>query len=152
MLMLVSVHFVRYLVVLLKIPVFILCDADPHGIDIMAQYKYGSRTTAPNNAHLTLPPVYWLGIWPSEIDSMHISDDCLLDMTDNDLNKVISHFLLFLDFLRSLLRVTSTIFEFCCFVSKILIFSSRIFLAKYPGIWVSNADLLSDIDKLEISV
>ena len=78
----------RYLVSKLHIPVFVLCDADVHGVDIMLQYKYGSRTTAVNNPHLTLPCLHWLGVFPSEIEELNIKEEFLIEMTETDTVRV----------------------------------------------------------------
>ena len=78
----------RYLVATLHIPVFVLCDADVHGIDIMLQYKYGSRNTAVNNPHLTVPCLHWIGVFPSEIEDLNINEELLIEMGENDYTRV----------------------------------------------------------------
>ncbi|XP_040132478.1 meiotic recombination protein SPO11 isoform X6 [Ictidomys tridecemlineatus] len=49
------------------IPVFTLVDADPHGIEIMCIYKYGSRSMSFEAHNLTVPAMRWLGLLPSDI-------------------------------------------------------------------------------------
>ncbi|XP_038658855.1 meiotic recombination protein SPO11 isoform X4 [Scyliorhinus canicula] len=51
----------------LHIPVFALMDADPHGIEIMCIYKYGSMSMSFDAHSLTVPIIGWLGLLPSDI-------------------------------------------------------------------------------------
>ncbi|XP_077942274.1 meiotic recombination protein SPO11 [Gasterosteus aculeatus] len=51
----------------LHVPVFALVDADPHGIEIMCIYKYGSVAMAFEAHSLTVPSVMWLGLLPSDL-------------------------------------------------------------------------------------
>ncbi|XP_062871399.1 meiotic recombination protein SPO11 isoform X3 [Trichomycterus rosablanca] len=60
---------VRRLWETLQIPVFALVDADPHGIEIMCIYKYGSVSMAFEAANLTVSSMLWLGLLPSDIES-----------------------------------------------------------------------------------
>ncbi|XP_075757266.1 meiotic recombination protein SPO11 isoform X7 [Pelodiscus sinensis] len=50
------------------IPIFTLMDADPHGIEIMCIYKYGSVSMSFEAHHLTVPAIRWLGLLPSDIE------------------------------------------------------------------------------------
>ncbi|XP_046725079.1 meiotic recombination protein SPO11 isoform X2 [Silurus meridionalis] len=52
----------------LHIPVFALMDADPHGIEIMCIYKYGSISMAFEAPTLTVSSMLWLGLLPSDIE------------------------------------------------------------------------------------
>ncbi|KAK9458788.1 Spo11/DNA topoisomerase VI subunit A, partial [Lipomyces oligophaga] len=45
-----------------SIPIFAIVDSDPHGIDIYANYKFGSRALAHENGWLTTPAIQWIGI------------------------------------------------------------------------------------------
>ncbi|KAK7814215.1 hypothetical protein U0070_000531, partial [Myodes glareolus] len=49
------------------LPVFTLVDADPHGIEIMCIYKYGSMSMSFEAHSLTVPAIRWLGLLPSDI-------------------------------------------------------------------------------------
>ncbi|XP_070824615.1 meiotic recombination protein SPO11 [Chaetodon trifascialis] len=51
----------------LHIPIFALVDADPHGIEIMCIYKYGSVAMSFEAHSLTVPSVMWLGLLPSDL-------------------------------------------------------------------------------------
>lgn len=45
----------------LKLPIYILVDADPHGIEIMLTYKYGSMMKIHNSQYLAVPSIQWIG-------------------------------------------------------------------------------------------
>lgn len=45
----------------LSIPIYIIVDADPHGIEIMFTYKFGSLQMVHNSDHLAVKSVEWLG-------------------------------------------------------------------------------------------
>lgn len=45
----------------LAIPMYIIVDADPHGIEIMCTYKYGSLMKVHNSEHLAVPSIEWIG-------------------------------------------------------------------------------------------
>ncbi|KAK2520635.1 Spo11, partial [Columba guinea] len=56
-----------------QIPVFTLMDADPHGVEIMCIYKYGSVSMSFEAHHLTVPSIKWLGLLPSDLERLVIS-------------------------------------------------------------------------------
>ncbi|XP_054554395.1 meiotic recombination protein SPO11 isoform X1 [Talpa occidentalis] len=70
------------------IPVFTLVDADPHGIEIMCIYKYGSMSMSFEAHHLTVPAVRWLGLLPSDIKRLNISKETLIPLTKQDQMKL----------------------------------------------------------------
>ncbi|XP_076840546.1 meiotic recombination protein SPO11 isoform X4 [Brachyhypopomus gauderio] len=72
----------------LHIPVFALVDADPHGIEIMCIYKYGSVSMAFEGASLTIPSIKWLGLWPSDIERFGVARDALIPFTQADEKKM----------------------------------------------------------------
>uniref|UniRef100_M3XKK5 DNA topoisomerase (ATP-hydrolyzing) n=2 Tax=Latimeria chalumnae TaxID=7897 RepID=M3XKK5_LATCH len=71
------------------IPIFALVDADPHGIEIMCIYKYGSVSMSFEAHSLTVPAVRWLGLLPSDIERLNIPKDVLIPLTKLDHNKLI---------------------------------------------------------------
>ncbi|NWZ19810.1 SPO11 protein, partial [Asarcornis scutulata] len=73
-----------------QIPVFTLMDADPHGIEIMCIYKYGSVSMSFEAHHLTVPSVKWLGLLPSDLKRLNICKDVLIPLTKQDQNKLAS--------------------------------------------------------------
>ncbi|XP_011629999.1 meiotic recombination protein W68 [Pogonomyrmex barbatus] len=49
------------------LPVYIIVDADPFGVDIMLTYRFGSSTLRRENKNLACPNARWLGIHPSDL-------------------------------------------------------------------------------------
>ncbi|XP_066558626.1 meiotic recombination protein SPO11 [Amia ocellicauda] len=72
----------------LLIPVFALVDADPHGIEIMCIYKYGSLSMSFEAHNLTVPAVMWLGLLPSDIERLNVPKDALIPFTKTDHSKL----------------------------------------------------------------
>ncbi|KAK3599869.1 hypothetical protein CHS0354_022440 [Potamilus streckersoni] len=72
-----------------QIPVLGLVDADPHGIEIMATYKFGSRSLAFEAQHLSVPCMQWLGILPTDIQRLGIPESVLTPMTKTDISKAV---------------------------------------------------------------
>ncbi|XP_065062412.1 meiotic recombination protein SPO11-like, partial [Rhopilema esculentum] len=72
----------------LKIPILALMDADPHGIEIMCVYRFGSKSLTFDSENLTCPSIRWLGVLPSDIERMGIPSEVLINTTDSDLKKM----------------------------------------------------------------
>ncbi|KAK2885866.1 hypothetical protein QQF64_020661 [Cirrhinus molitorella] len=72
----------------LHIPVFALVDADPHGIEIMCIYKYGSRSMAFEAHSLTVPSVLWLGLLPSDIQRYKVPKETIIPFSQADERKI----------------------------------------------------------------
>ncbi|XP_060750445.1 meiotic recombination protein SPO11 isoform X2 [Tachysurus vachellii] len=72
----------------LHIPVFALVDADPHGIEIMCIYKYGSISMAFEAPTLAVSSMLWLGLLPSDIESLRVPQDVLISLTVADERKL----------------------------------------------------------------
>ncbi|XP_024890185.1 meiotic recombination protein W68 [Temnothorax curvispinosus] len=51
----------------MDLPVYIVVDPDPFGVDIMLIYRFGSSTLRKENETLACPNARWLGIHPSEL-------------------------------------------------------------------------------------
>ncbi|XP_077477580.1 meiotic recombination protein SPO11 isoform X1 [Stigmatopora argus] len=79
---------VRKLWDVLEIPVFTLVDADPHGIEIMCIYKYGSMAMSFEAQNLTIPSVMWLGLLPSDLERLQVPRNALIPLTKADENKL----------------------------------------------------------------
>lgn len=45
----------------LEIPIYIITDADPHGVEIMCTYKFGSFIKIHNAQNLAVPSIQWIG-------------------------------------------------------------------------------------------
>lgn len=74
----------------LHIPIFALVDADPHGIEIMCIYKYGSVSMSFEAHSLTVPSVMWLGLLPSDFQRLRVPEDALIPLTKRDQSKLSS--------------------------------------------------------------
>ncbi|XP_028266284.1 meiotic recombination protein SPO11 [Parambassis ranga] len=74
----------------LHIPIFALVDADPHGIEIMCIYKYGSVAMSFEAHSLTVPSVMWLGLLPSDLQRLRVPEEALIPLTRRDENKLCS--------------------------------------------------------------
>ncbi|XP_073679470.1 meiotic recombination protein SPO11 [Garra rufa] len=72
----------------LHVPVFALVDADPHGIEIMCIYKYGSRSMAFEAHSLTVPSVLWLGLLPSDIQRYRVPEEKMIPFSQADERKI----------------------------------------------------------------
>ncbi|XP_034288963.1 meiotic recombination protein SPO11 isoform X1 [Pantherophis guttatus] len=70
------------------VPIFALMDADPHGIEIMSIYKYGSVSMSFEAHRLTVPAVRWLGLLPSDIYRLNVPKSALIPLTKEDQSKL----------------------------------------------------------------
>jgi len=68
----------------LGLPTFALVDGDPYGIDIASTYKWGSQ----DQTNYVLPDLIWLGMLPSELSTLTINNESMMDMNDKDLKKL----------------------------------------------------------------
>ncbi|XP_072270329.1 meiotic recombination protein SPO11 isoform X2 [Pyxicephalus adspersus] len=82
--------FVRKLWDTFQIPIFTLVDGDPHGIEIMCIYKYGSVSMSFEAHNLTVPSVAWLGLLPSDIERLNIPEQALIPLSGEDQKKLSS--------------------------------------------------------------
>ncbi|KAM4033679.1 meiotic recombination protein SPO11 isoform 3-T6 [Anomaloglossus baeobatrachus] len=82
--------FVRKLWDSFQIPIFTLVDADPHGIEIMCIYKYGSVSMSFEAHNLTVPSIAWLGLLPSDIERLHVPTEALIPLSALDQRKLLS--------------------------------------------------------------
>jgi len=67
-----------------NLPVYILCDGDPWGLQIFLTIRYGSINLA-HIKHLTVPTAKWMGVTPQDIIDYKLPAEKL---TDNDYKKV----------------------------------------------------------------
>lgn len=73
----------------LHIPIFALVDADPHGIEIMCIYKFGSKALSHEASYLTCPVIRWLGVLPKDVQDVNVKEEQLIKLSDNDRKKAI---------------------------------------------------------------
>ncbi|XP_067033456.1 meiotic recombination protein SPO11-like [Acropora muricata] len=71
----------------LQIPVLGLVDADPHGVEILSVYKFGSKALSFDSHNLTVPIIKWLGVLPSDIERLAIPGDKRIPLTERDRTK-----------------------------------------------------------------
>jgi meiotic recombination protein SPO11 len=76
----------------LRIPIFVLTDADPHGAEIACCYKFGCFATASEASYLAVPQIRWLGLLPSDVEKHPIPSSSLVNLTEHDYNKIKSLF------------------------------------------------------------
>ncbi|KAM4610596.1 meiotic recombination protein SPO11 [Polymixia lowei] len=72
----------------LHVPILALVDADPHGIEIMCIYKYGSVAMSFEAHSLTVPSVMWLGLLPSDLQRLRVPEEALVPLTQRDESKL----------------------------------------------------------------
>ncbi|KJE95181.1 meiotic recombination protein SPO11 [Capsaspora owczarzaki ATCC 30864] len=82
--------FVHRLAEMCGLPMYALVDCDPHGFDILCNYKYGSRALAFDSENLTVPSLRWLGLLPSDIDKFNIQEANWLAFNQYDTGKLTS--------------------------------------------------------------
>ncbi|GAA5923857.1 hypothetical protein JCM1841_001415 [Sporobolomyces salmonicolor] len=72
-----------------SIPLFFLVDSDPHGLEILSTYVLGSSSLSHDAANLAIGPgrANWVGIKPSEWDSMGVKREELLLLSAADRKK-----------------------------------------------------------------
>lgn len=75
----------KRLIDVLKIPAYILVDADPYGIEIMFTYCFGSLALSHEVEYLAAPSIKWIGVKPSDISVFDIPS---MALTDEDLKRV----------------------------------------------------------------
>ncbi|CAK5050667.1 unnamed protein product [Meloidogyne enterolobii] len=71
-----------------NIPMFILTDADPYGIEIFLTYKYGSDRSWIESGGITLPQLKWIGFLPSEANNLSVPENQLLKLTNSDKRRI----------------------------------------------------------------
>ncbi|EGD80714.1 hypothetical protein PTSG_01304 [Salpingoeca rosetta] len=65
----------RYFVRLVaeQVPVYVVVDADAHGLEILCTYAYGSQSLAFQNHELAVPHIRWLGVFPSDLTEFNVA-------------------------------------------------------------------------------
>lgn len=74
----------------LGIPVFGLCDCDPHGVSVLRTYRRGSERRGVDGGDRYGVPIGWLGLRPSQVDALEerLPREVYLSMTDHDIRRV----------------------------------------------------------------
>ncbi|KAG8961727.1 endodeoxyribonuclease [Tulasnella sp. 425] len=72
----------------MTIPILALVDADPHGIEILSVFKYGSSAMDHQRDKLSAPRIQWIGVYASELQSFGIQPSETIPLTKIDHKKV----------------------------------------------------------------
>uniref|UniRef100_T1J6U8 DNA topoisomerase (ATP-hydrolyzing) n=1 Tax=Strigamia maritima TaxID=126957 RepID=T1J6U8_STRMM len=71
----------------LKLPILVLVDGDPYGIEIMCVYRFGSASLQ-HECHRLIPShvVRWLGLFPEDVENLNLNSlsDCVSPLTQID--------------------------------------------------------------------
>ncbi|KAL6740532.1 hypothetical protein Aduo_013881 [Ancylostoma duodenale] len=78
----------RWLVDQLALPIFGLFDSDPHGIEIMLTFKYGSVSERREGLGCCVKQIQWLGFKPSDIRNLPIRGHQFLKLCNRDFVKI----------------------------------------------------------------
>ncbi|GEM09843.1 meiotic recombination protein SPO11 [Rhodotorula toruloides] len=73
-----------------SLPLFALVDSDPHGLDILSTYRFGSAALSHESANLAVPRLEWLGVKGTEWDSLGVDRDELLPLSLHDRRKALA--------------------------------------------------------------
>ncbi|KAG0495231.1 hypothetical protein HPP92_006225 [Vanilla planifolia] len=71
----------------LHIPAYCLVDYDPHGFDILSNYRFGSMQMAYDAKLMRVPEIRWLGVFHSDLAKYQPLDRCLLSLTSEEKKK-----------------------------------------------------------------
>ena len=71
-----------------KLPVLILTDCDPYGLEIFFMYKYGSLAMSWAAEPLAVSSSVWLGLLPSELSVLDIGNSSMKPHSDMDTRKM----------------------------------------------------------------
>ncbi|QRV74850.1 topoisomerase acting in meiosis protein [Ceratobasidium sp. AG-Ba] len=66
------------------IPILALVDGDPHGHEILATYKLGSKSMGHENDELIAPRLEWIGVSMEDIEELGIDSSKMIAMTTRD--------------------------------------------------------------------
>ena len=72
----------------LQLPVLILTDCDPYGVEIGLIYKYGSLAMTWMPERLAVPCSVWLGLLPSDIAKLEIGETSMNPLSRDDFKKL----------------------------------------------------------------
>ncbi|KAM7342745.1 meiotic W68 isoform 1-T3 [Cochliomyia hominivorax] len=71
------------------LPMYILVDGDPFGIEIMLIYRYGSDAQTQHVDNLYCPHLKWLGIHPSDICNMTMNREPFTTIDNNKIESLL---------------------------------------------------------------
>lgn len=71
-------------------PILALVDSDPHGLDILSTYRFGSSAMSFDRENLVVDRIEWMGVKGTEWDTMGVDRDELLLLSMQDRRKALS--------------------------------------------------------------
>ncbi|PIO67329.1 hypothetical protein TELCIR_10923 [Teladorsagia circumcincta] len=78
----------RWLVEKLNVPIYGLFDSDPHGIEILLTFKYGSVSDSREGRGCNVKEIQWLGFKPSDVSQLPIMQHQFLKLGNHDFMKI----------------------------------------------------------------
>ncbi|CAI6352400.1 unnamed protein product [Macrosiphum euphorbiae] len=81
--------FVKQLSCKLNIPILVLVDANPFGIEIMCVYRFGSNSMVHQNEMLCVPSIKWLGVYPTDIETLNLPSIPLTNLDQDRLKSLL---------------------------------------------------------------
>jgi len=73
-----------------EIPIVCLVDGDPHGLEILSTYRFGSAKMAFDQDKLTVERIQWIGIRQADLTSFEIDHRQLLPLSIHDSRKALA--------------------------------------------------------------
>lgn len=71
----------------LAIPILVMTDGDPSGMEIMCNYRFGSLSMAYGSDSMVCPAVRWMGIFPHQVSKFGLQDE-VKPLTESDNKKI----------------------------------------------------------------
>ncbi|CEP15560.1 hypothetical protein [Parasitella parasitica] len=71
-------------------PILALMDGDPHGLDIYATYKWGTRAMSFDVFNLAVNSIELIGLTCRDRKDFHVSPQCLIPLTERDRAKCLA--------------------------------------------------------------
>ena len=72
----------------LEVPILALVDTDPHGVEIMSVYRFGSMSQSYDTDNLAVPSMRWIGVLPSDLEKLSINKEAQIPLTGQDRKKI----------------------------------------------------------------
>ncbi|CAI4231950.1 unnamed protein product [Auanema sp. JU1783] len=82
-------NFLKWVVATCNLDIFGLFDADPHGIEIMLTYKYGSISDKMEGKGAFIPTIKWIGMKPTDCLRFQIAENQYLPLSHRDYKKLV---------------------------------------------------------------
>jgi meiotic recombination protein SPO11 len=70
------------------LPVYGICDCNPHGLGVLQTYRRGNERLGVDGGDRYSVPIQWLGLKPSQVQLLQLPQPVYQTMTDYDLKKL----------------------------------------------------------------